>query len=318
MSNKILVYTTNIPFKPASLEDVIQFAKDERKFRIATVDMNGYLANVKAGDNIITKKGNSLFVIKTFNSNLENLNEEDATYIDDLTRNYNLTKCGISSVANIVKYETWCKYAAPLIKKSNNKENSMKSMTNRLKEMFMPQEAKDVRLTIEGVLCVSTKNGYVSISDNNELVAYPEEYTIDFPVYIISKPKEQLAVGDIIYNNGTYSKITKINGDRITALSFTGAGKIIHTIKDFLFNQTMVRVVVSLTGNLGGQINPMMMLALSKDKSNLLPLMMMNQNGGNINMNPMMLMLMSKDDIDMKELLMMSALNGQNLFTNNK
>ena len=76
----------------------------------------------------------------------------------------------------------------------------------------------------------------------------------------------------------------------------------------------MVRVVISLAGNVGGQMNPMLLLALSDkdDKNSMLPLLMMNQNGGALGMNPMMLMLLSGKggDFDVKDMLMMSALSG--------
>ena len=165
---------------------------------------------------------------------------------------------------------------------------------------------------------LATAQGYVSIDKNNNLTSYPEELTIDLPVYIISKPKEQLAVGDVIALERSYAKVTKISDGKITAISYTGSGKTIHTIKDFLFNQTMVRVVVSLAGNVGGQINPMLLLALSNkdDKDALLPLLMMNQNGGALGMNPMMLMMLTDkgEGTSMKDMLLLSAMSGGNMF----
>ena len=163
-----------------------------------------------------------------------------------------------------------------------------------------------------------TLSNSISIDENNNLTSYPEELTIDLPVYIISKPKEQLAVGDVIALERSYAKVTKISGGKITAISYTGSGKTIHTIKDFLFNQTMVRVVVSLAGNVGGQINPMLLLALSNkdDKDALLPLLMMNQNGGALGMNPMMLMMLTDkgEGTSMKDMLLLSAMSGGNMF----
>lgn len=178
----------------------------------------------------------------------------------------------------------------------------------------MPSEAKDVRIATDGNICVATTQGYVAIDKNNCLTSYPEELTLDLPVFVISKPKDQLQVGDVIALERSYAKVTKIEGDKITAIGYTGAGKTVHTIKDFIFNQTMVRVVISLAGNVGGQMNPMLLLALSDkdDKNSMLPLLMMNQNGGALGMNPMMLMLLSGKggDFDVKDMLMMSALGG--------
>ncbi len=319
---KVLVYTSNLPFIPKKMEEVVTFAKEADKFRITNVEMNGYLKNVKTGDNIITKKGNSIYVIKAFDSDLEHLNEEDAKWLDDITRNYDIRKVGITSVANIVKFETWCSYARPLInttnKNSNSKNsNSMKNWSSKMKEMFMPTEVNDIKISVDGSLCVQTKNGYVTINTENQLIAYPEEMVISLPVFTICKPKEQIAVGDVIALDNSYAKIVKIEDTKIKAISYTGSGKTIHTIKDILFNQTMVRVVVSLAGNIGGQINPMMLFAMSKDNDNsLLPFMMMQQNNGVMNMNPMMLMMLGDNDMSKKDLLMMSMLSGNNMFGN--
>lgn len=321
MSNKFLVYTSNLPFTPKSMEDVINFAKDESKFRIAAVELNGHLADVKAGDNIITNKGNSIYVIKAITDSLENLDAETREYLDTLSREYGLKKVNITSVAQVIKFETWCKTAKVFNnnKTSNNmKENSIKGITARIKEMFMPTEAKDVRIATDGNICVATNQGYVSIDAQNNLTSYPAELTLDLPVFIISKPKDQLAVGDVIALDRSYAKVVKIEGDKISAIGYTGAGKTIHTIKDFLFNQTMVRVVVSLAGNVGGQINPMLLMALSdkNDKDSILPLLMMSQQGGAVGMNPMLLMMLAGKDGDssMKDMLLMSALGGGNAF----
>ena len=155
------------------------------------------------------------------------------------------------------------------------------------------------------------------------MVSFPKELTLDLPVYIVSKPKEQLVVGDVIATNDkSYAKITKIDGSKISATSYTGTGKVIHTIKDFLFNQTMVRVVISMSGIAGGQINPMMLLAMSDEggsKDSLLPFLMMSQQGSNLGMNPMMAYaLMGKDSDNggssMKDILMMSMVTGGNAF----
>lgn len=326
---KFVIYTSNLPFMPKSMDEVIEFAKEQNKFRIASVELNPCLADVKAGDNIITKKGNSIYVLKAIEESLDNLSPETQEYLDTLAREYGLKKVGITSVDTIIKFETWCKTAKPIINPKNVKKemtkNSIKGFADRLKSMFMPVEAKDVRIATDGNICVATAQGYVSIDANNKLTSYPTELTLDLPVFIVSKPKEQLTVGDVIATERGYAKVVKIDGDKITAIGYTGSNKTIHTIKDFLFNQTMIRVVVSLAGNVGGQINPMLLLALSdkEDKNSLLPLLMMNQNGGAVGMNPMMLMMLSGkgNDFDVKDMLMMSAFSGNanpfgNLFGN--
>lgn len=322
--NKFLVYTSNLPEMPKDMSDVIAFAKETPKFYISSVELNSCLQDVKAGDQIFTKKGNQLYVIRAIQEGLDNLSRENQEYLEELKREYALRNVNITSVAQVVKFETWCKSAKPIINKENSKtmNNSIKGMSARIKEMFMPVEAKGIRISTNGELAVETEKGYVSINAANELVSYPQELTLDFPVYIVSKPKEQLVVGDVIATERSYAKVTKIEGDKIVATSYTGTGKVIHTIKDFLFNQTMVRVVVSISGIAGGQINPMMLLAMSEDKGSkdsLLPFLMMSQQGGNLGMNPMMAYaLLGKEggESSIKDIMMMSMMAGGNGFGN--
>lgn len=322
---RLIVYTSNLPEMPKDMSDVIKFAQNTPKFYIANVELNSFLGNVKTGDKITTKKGNVLYVIRAYQTGLEGLGSEDREYLERLDREYRLKNVSITSVENVTKFEVWCKSAKTYTtnntensKEKKMKNNSIKGLSARIKEMYMPVEAEGIRVSINGDIAVSTANGYVAINANNELVSYPEEMTLDFPVYTIAKPKEQLAVGDIIQAGNSYAKVTRIEGDKICATSYTGTGKVIHTIKDFLFNTTNVRVVVSLAGMTGNQINPMMLMALSSeggDKESLLPLLMMTQAGGNVGMNPMMTaLLMGGEKSSLKDILLMSALTGNNLF----
>lgn len=316
MSNKVIIYTSNLNRTPKRLQDVIDFAKSNDKFRICEVGLNAHLANVKAGDNILTKKGNSIYVIKTFSSPVDQLTGEDAEYVDNLARNYDLKKVNITTAAHIIKYEEWSKYAAPLCSTTNKPKmtkNSLSNLGDRMKAMFIPSEAKNVRLTVDGTIAVETANGYVAITANNDLVSYPEEFVIELPVYVMCKPIAQLKVGDVIALEKSYAKVTKIDGAKLTCISYTGAGKTVHTIKDVLFNQTMVRVVVSLAGTVDGTTNPMLLMALANkgDNDSLLPLLMMQQNGGQVATNPMMMaMLLGKDNSSLSDLMMMSAISG--------
>lgn len=325
--NKILVYTSNIKSKPKNLADVIAFAKENDKFRICNVGLNAHLGNVKPGDNIITGKGNSVYVIKAFDKEIEDLSGEDRDYIDNLTRNYDIKKVGITSVSTVIKYGDWCKFAKPLLNEVSNNNNNSKMNSNsikgfsaRLKEMFMPSEAKDVRIATDGNLCVATANGYVAISADNSLVSYPEELTLDLPVFIVSKPIDQLKVGDVIARDRSYAKVKSITDNKIGVISYSGTGSQVYPVKDFLLGQSMVRVVVSLAGSINGSINPMLLLAMGQDdkKDSMLPLLLMSQNGGALGTNPMLMYaLMGDGEMDMKSLFLMSALTGNNNPFNN-
>lgn len=294
---KTILYTSNPNFVPMNMEQVINFAKENNKFLTCLAKEGTELFDVEEGAHIITGKGNNLYVIETGNnysfakkSNITSIMDIDYPFIETFTN-----------------------------KTYEKKENSVSNFSDRLMETFMPKEATDIRISFNGDICVKTPQGYVTIDAQNHLIAYPEELTCeDFPMYTMNKPKENLVVGDIIVTDKSYAKVTSIKGEKINAISYTGAGRVIRTIKDFLFNQTNVRVVVSLAGNLCGQMNPMMLLALSKKKDNsLLPFMMMSQQGGMMNGNPMMFaMLAGKNNASIKDILMMSMASGNNMFKN--
>ena len=303
---KTILYTSNPNFVPTSLEQVSNFADEHGKFYVCYANEDSKVGKLEAGAHVVSAKGNNIYVLGVAEGNRE------IEYAK---------KCNITNYVSVdypfADYQPV--NSIKTIKADNmNSKNSIKGFAARFKEMFMPTEAKDVRIATDGNICVATNQGYVSIDAKNNLTSYPEELTLDLPVFIVSKPKAQLQVGDVIALERSYAKVVNINGEKISAIGYTGSGKTIHTIKDFLFNQTMVRVVVSLAGNIGGQINPMLLMALSgkEDKDSILPLLMMSQQGGNVGMNPMLLMMMADkgESSSMKDMLLMSALGGGNLF----
>lgn len=301
---KTILYTSNPTFVPTNLDQVVNFANENCKFYVCYAAEDSKIGKLQVGAHVVSAKGNHIYVLEVVNGNVER----------DFAK-----KCNITNYISVDYPFAEFQPVKTTNKTSNNmKENSIKGITARIKEMFMPTEAKDVRLATDGSICVATNQGYVSIDAENRLTSYPAELTLPLPVFIISKPKEQLAVGDVIALDRSYAKVVKIDGDKISAIGYTGAGKTIHTIKDFLFNQTMVRVVISLAGNIGGQINPMLLMALSdkNDKDSLLPLLMMSQQNGAVGMNPMLLMMLADKDggSSMKDMLLMSAIGGGNPF----
>ena len=282
---KTILYTSNPDFVPNSLEQVGLFAEKINKLYFCYANEDSEVGKLQIGAHVLTSKGNHVYVLNVRN---------------DLHEYSNAKKCNITGIVE-VDY--------PFESTICTEMNSTKDLLTRVKEMFTPTKASDVRIATDGSLCVATSQGYVAINKENQLIAYPEELTLPLPVFIISKPKEQLAVGDTVALEKSYAKVTKIDGDKITAISYSGSGKTIHTIKDFIFNQTMIRVAVNLAG--GGQINPMMLLALSdkNDKKFLLPFLMMGNS--NLGMNPMMLLALSDDkEIDVKDMLLISAISG--------
>lgn len=326
--SKLVIYATNLGVVPKNLEEVISIAKSGKKFRVTEVADDAYLAGVNAGDNLITSKGNNLYVVKVFDGALAELTGADKDYVNNLYRNYGLVEKNILSVKARVKYETWCKTAASFeITKSKSTKtpamtgNSLKNFGERLKANFMPTKAEGIRVATDGNICVATDNGYVTIDNDFNLVSYPVEFTLDFPVYIMPKPIDQLKVGDVIARDRSYAKVKAIKDGSITVVGFTGAGSKVYPIKDFLLGSTTVRVVVSFAANLGGQMNPLILMAMSgedKKLDSLLPFFLMSQNGSALQANQMLMMAVAGNgDFDFKDLLMYSAFaGGQNPFGN--
>lgn len=296
---KTIVYTTNPNFVPTSLEQVINYAAENDKTITCYANEDSKLFNVEKGAHIVTGKGNHIYVLDTYDDMVEVQGHQ-------------------SNISRIVSID-YPFGSKPSKAKSNL---SMKNIASRFKSLFMPEEAEDVRIAIDGNICVATKSGYVAINSDNELVSYPSEMTIGMPVFIISKPINQLKVGDIIARERSYAKVVNIKNNKISTIGYTGAESTTHPVKDFLIGQSMVRVVMSLSGQTeGGNFNPMLFMALADGKkgdkmSSVLPFLMMQQNGGTIAPNPMLMMAMSGDDCDFKDLLVMSAISGNNLFGN--
>src|SRR5690606_2396264 len=138
----------------------------------------------------------------------------------------------------------------------------------------------------------------------------------------------------------TYSKIISINTNKsktnptiktLNCVSYTGSGKTIHPIKDFLLGQTTIPVVVNIMSGLNlmnGSINPMMLMILNgnegEESSSIETLMMMSMmqlmgggNAGNVMNgmfnNPMMMLLMDKGNSEggmMEKMMMMQMMSG--------
>ena len=213
------------------------------------------------------------------------------------------------------------------------------------KSQFVPTKDDKVRITMDGKIVCPSQGEYRFFSKNEAgdyvLSNVPEELCLDVPVYRISKPISQLQAGDTIKtghdNKFTYHIVTKVGDGKISTISYGGNSKKITPINDFFLGAQTVSVVVNIFGNgfngagagaagaapatgFGG-MNPMMLLALSKDGGDsslksLLPLMMMQGGAAPAGFNPMMLALLGKDgdsDLDLATLMLMQSQGGFSL-----
>lgn len=222
-----------------------------------------------------------------------------------------------------------------------SKTNSMKTnkifdtMMERFKAQFMPVADESLQVTMDGEVAVPTKDGDFVAIKGEELTSYPAEMTLDMPVYVLAKKVEDVKAGDIIKSGSSYSKVTKVNKNNqgklvsFSTLSYSGHGKTVKPITDFLMGQSTVKVVINLMtgfGDING-INPMVLMALKdgdSDNSLMTLLLMQQMNGGAQagtnpfgNINPMMLMLLGGegDNDTFKTIMLMQMMQGNmNLF----
>jgi len=327
--NKYLIYTSNPDVMPKGMDDVLKYAESAHKYYFAKVKEGSRLANVGKGDHIISAKGNNIYII-------EALKTADTKLIESYER-LGMKRMNIKDVnkVQIVPFASWCKtahgIAATIVEETSSRtskktckmKNSLTSIASRIKEMYTPSEVENVRIAQDGNLCVETAKGWVTIGADGRLRAYPEELTFaGLPVFAVCKPVAQLQAGDIIALDNSYAKVISYNAETgaIKAKSYTGSKKTVYTIEDVVFGQSTVKVLVNMAGNFAnGGINPMILAFLNKKEGkggmkDLLPLMLMNQNGGaNGGFNPMLLALLGDDDeSSMKDIFLMQAVMGQN------
>lgn len=262
-------------------------------------------------------------------------------YLQFQKNNNNLNEINNSNNSNNDKKE-----------KTMKKNNMISTMMEKFKSLYFPQIDKNLKITMDGQIAVTTKDGYVSIV-NGELTSYVKEMVLDIPgLFTISKPFTQIKEGDIVKHNGSYVKVlnivyTKTKTPTIKSLnciSYTGSGRSVFGVKDFLLGQATIPVVVNIMSGLegNGSINPMMMMMLNteenENESSLMETLMMmsmmqsmgNNNTGvnpmaNMFNNPMMMMMfMDKKEgfSNMFETMMMmqmmsGGMNFENMFSPN-
>lgn len=210
-----------------------------------------------------------------------------------------------------------------LISKKNMPQNRMfGGIVDKYKSQFIPQKENDVKMSLNGILCVPIDGEYVGIGADNELTAFTPEMVIDIPVYSISKTNSNIQVGDIIKNGRSYAKVISKNADgSLKTLSYSGYTHNKKEIKDFLLGQSTSRVLINMFNfDDSNGFNPIFFAMASGDSFDVESLMMlaMTPQGKNLfsnsggSFNPMMLMAMMGKNKDMfGTMAMMSMFGGQ-------
>ena len=172
-------------------------------------------------------------------------------------------------------------------KMTNNKMVS--GLIDRYKSQFFPEKEENVKVSMDGAICVSVNGEYVGVKSDGSLASYPEQFLIDVPIFSISKPQSQVKVGDIVKIGTRYGRVNAKHEDgSLKILYFSGVAGNTYEIKDMLLGQPLVRVLINMFNFGENNMNPIMLLALS-----------------------------NKEDLDMKSLFLMQAMsNGQSFGSN--
>ena len=224
--------------------------------------------------------------------------------------------------------------------KNTNTTKTNKSMSNKMfsklidcyKSQLFPEKEEDVKVSIDGALCVPVNGEYIGVKPDGSLTSYSEQVLIDVPVYSINKPQAQVKVGDIVKIGTRYGRVNTKNTDgSLEIIYFNGVSENTHEIKDMLLGQSLVRVLVNMFNfNESNNINPMMLLAMAdKEDIDMKSLFLMQAIssgqgvGGNYanGFNPMLLLALGDDNSKNNDMLttmaLMQMMNGGNGLFNN-
>lgn len=220
--------------------------------------------------------------------------------------------------------------------------NFVQNIVAKYKAQFVP--TRDTKLGIyipTGDVAKAVKvDGSYSNPDeyrvfiNGELTTVPASLvTTSIPLYRISKPIDQLKVGDIVRTGDgkkfTYRLVTKIENGKVYSNTYGGKEDTkVTAIKDLFVDTKTVSVVVNLMegfnfGGQGGVLQNPMLLAMLNDEDGdngldtMIMLNMFSQQSGAANNNLLPLLLMKGGDFDAKTLMLMQMAQGQGAQNNN-
>lgn len=212
-----------------------------------------------------------------------------------------------------------------------NKNNMFSGIVGKYKSQFIPQKEDNVRMSLSGLLCVPVDGEYVGVDSNNDLISFPEEMTLEIPVYSITKLNANIQPGDIIKSGPkSYSKVLSKNEDgSLKTLSFSGYTHNKKAVQDFVMGQATTRVLINMFNfdNESG-FNPIFFAMASGETLDVSSLMMlsMTPQGKNLfsntggGFNPAMLWMLDQNKGNgsslMEGMMMMSMMGGQNPFAN--
>lgn len=192
----------------------------------------------------------------------------------------------------------------------NNKENEKMKFANF---DFGPCTGDNVRMSMYG-LAVKNGNGtWVSYDKSSNSIMDVDIFNFDGAKFLYKIPVavKDIKPGDVIIHNRVPIFVTVVNRTSVVGINPV-AGEIVEVMLTrspfgFNFATKVVNFMDGFTSTAATEANPfgnMWMFMLMSDSGkmdDILPLMMMSQNGGN--MNPMMMYALMSDNKNMKDVL---------------
>ena len=167
--------------------------------------------------------------------------------------------------------------------------------------------AEDVKLSIYGPAFRTKDNTYVAYNKDNELIEV-DGLVLDSKksmCYIMPVAKDDVAIGDFIYHNDSWTKVLGLTEDGYLRAEKINVKEVINIIPTKnVFGFDFYSKLVPLFGDFGFDVNEKnvfgnlpMLMALSEDKvEDMLPFFFMGNGGVDLMKNPAMLyFLMSKN-----------------------
>ena len=194
------------------------------------------------------------------------------------------------------------------------------NMNNMFNFDFGPINQHTLRMSMYGYAIPNREGKYVSYDVEHDRLMDVQvlNFNCDNMFYKVPKPLNKISDGDIVFHNGTPMFVEDVNDNRLTVIDpQDGTEKTILALQSpfgFDYITTLVSLMDGFCGdcepdedNPFGNILPFLLMSNNGDMNNALPLLMM-MNGKMDFDNPMMLLAMSNGNFDTTNPLMLMAL----------
>lgn len=127
-----------------------------------------------------------------------------------------------------------------------SKSSPIINILTKMKDKYTPELNYNIKLTGSGLLGVLIGNSVISIV-GDELVSFPKEYCLDYPVLIMAKPVDSLIPGDIVLIDKVYYSVLDNTSKEIKIISYLN-GNItdLRTTKEYLLGSNLVKTVMTI------------------------------------------------------------------------